>query len=193
MGEREGIYIPSGRKVYLENGVEAVSHRRKKQEKRKKPGNTAIHEAKHAGVAEKKKTGAVKRVSITPGPGYLGITEMNVMIAAAAAAPDADHMSGTGHDVRVIEMMGVSLSTARSEAKNIMAQSEDEIEEIAYQLEEKKDMSGGEVRQAMLDAKNRYEEVIFFRSPDGVEREIVRAVHEPRIIPHEIVSFVKAR
>lgn len=192
MREREGIVVPFRRKMILENGCEVISFERKRKELRKKPSNTAVHEAKHAGVAEKRKPGSVKMASIVPGPGYLGITEMHSMDAVAAAAPHAHGMSGTGFDVHIIGQMGADVHAAGAAARVIMSANEDETDEIAYALEEKKTMSGSEIRWAMQNIDLRNEVVVFIFSPEGKKEELIMAPREPIIIPTNIVSFPKA-
>jgi hypothetical protein len=159
MKER-GISIPIGRNAYLEDGTRVSAQLVQPEWAGVSLTSTEEHEVIHAVVSEKVLVGSVDEVSIVPGPGYLGYMRPNRMTAAAAIAPHALGMSGTGHDVMIVEHMGGS-SGAGSVARTIVRESSDEIKAVGLELKKKKTLTGGDVREAM-------------KSPDGAEQKITR-------------------
>lgn len=163
-------------------------HRRKPT-----PSETAYHEAEHSVVAEKNGT-FVKRATIVPGPGYGGLTEMTRPDPIAAAAPHAQGRSGTSYDVFIIGLMGVSVGSAASAAQSILRGNQEHVEAVASELEDKRTLSGEEIRQVMTDVEKGKEVVVFIRSPKGEEQRISeRSRHKaPVEIPKELVTLPKA-
>ncbi len=141
--------------------------------------NTSMHEALHAG----KSPSIVESVSIVPGPGYLGITKFSSFDSAAAAAPHAHGMDGTGWDEMLIEARGQSVGAADAEAKSKLARKGKHIEVLARYLQARKTISGNEVRQVM-DRVDRGEEVeITVTTPTGgSETRIEKGVREEVVI-----------
>jgi len=158
------------------------------------PSNTAIHESLHAVTAGEK----VKKVSIVPGLGYLGITELDSFDAAAAAAPHAFGMSGTGHDEVLVEYSGVSISSADSSAKSKLQGKERHVMSVAGYLENKKTITGNQVKRVM-DRVDKGENVfVKIEKPDGdedsytlngVKEEIIMVEDvEYQLIPEELAT-----
>ncbi len=136
-------------------------------------GDTAIHEAKHAVAAIHNGTD-VRSVTISPGPGYLGLTELSRPDAVAAAAPHATGCSGTGHDVHIVGAMGHDIDSVSSIARSIIANNYDQVEAVALHLEEKRTISGYDVLGAMhgvtKEKKTSEKATVFMKAPDGSER-----------------------
>lgn len=139
--------------------------------RRKVAGRIARHEIKHAIVDPEN----VESITIIPGPGYLGLTQLRSPDPVAALAPHATGEGGTGHDVMVASFMTDNVSSAENVAKGIVQNNTEEIEQAASLLEEKKTMTGNELKQAINSVRNK-EEVqkvtIFVKSPDGSERSV---------------------
>src|SRR5438309_2024694 len=85
----------------------------------KPKSETSIHETRH-GVAGIKNGSYVRRMSIIPGPGYLGITELDRFDAIAFMAPHAAGCDGTGHDVSVVAYMGHNPGVAAGAANALL-------------------------------------------------------------------------
>jgi len=83
------------------------------------PGSVANHEAKHIVAAITNGTG-VKKATIVPGEGCLGLTELTRPDAIAAAAPHATGCDGTGHDVFIIGLMGHDVNAVSNAAREII-------------------------------------------------------------------------
>lgn len=140
---------------------------------RRVAGRTARHEAKHAFPNPDN----VKTVTIIPGPGYFGLTELHIPDPVAALAPDATGEDGTGWDVRAaISITGGNIGPASNVAKSIVNENAEEVEEVASVLEEKKTISGYEVKQAIDNVRNKRKvgekATLFIKSPEGFEQRI---------------------
>jgi hypothetical protein len=159
--------------VSLENGVKVLARVIDDKPKRPNPGNTALHEAKHALIAEKRGN-TVKRVSIMPTADYNGVTELSRPDPVAAAGPHADGMSGTGWDVHIIRAMGTDEHTAGAAAKSILSGNEEEVYSIAQLLEERGAIGSGEVRSAMDEVHQPKREKVELRiiDPKGEEKTL---------------------
>jgi hypothetical protein len=120
------------------------------------PSNTAMHEAKHFVVGEKRGAGP-KMASIAPTTEFKGITIMSKYDAAAAAAAHADGMSGTSWDLHIIQASGDNVHAAVTTARSILSDSKEEVEEVAIELEEKKTISNSEGVSAMKRGKEKKE------------------------------------
>lgn len=143
------------------------------------PSDTATHEATHAVVARAHGTG-VKKASVIPGPGYLGITELSNFDAVAAIAPHAMGHDGTGWDVYITQAQGHGVDTAGSVARGYVHAEKEVITEVAAHLDNKGTLSGYEIDAIRNDVKqgesvtirrvdeNGREEVIKTRATDGI-------------------------
>lgn len=167
--------------------------------RRKVGGRTARHEAKHA----LPNPDNVKSVTIIPGPGYRGLTELYIPDPVAALAPHATGEDGTGQDVMVASFITNNVSAAENAARGIVNNNTEEIEEIASVLEEKKTITGNEVKKAIHNVRNRKEEVqlatVFIKSPDGsetihnldVRNGIVTLPPRERVVPSKYYELPK--
>jgi hypothetical protein len=163
MKEQSGYHLRPGHMMYTKDGFRLIAREKNPRNIRKKPGETAYHEAEHAVIEPHH----VKKVSIVPGPGYLGITEMTSMSAVVALGPKSRGRGGTGWDEHIAEQIGSS--GAESAARAILSGLEDEIEEVAYALEEKKTLSGSELIEVMRSVDEGRDYEVFVKTPDGKE------------------------
>lgn len=166
----ETLRAPTDGQEVRSNGfqvrVESLSKIKKRMASR-----VARHEAIHAVLAEVTGT-SVRSVTIRPGPGYLGLTELSSFNAIAVAGPEADGSDGTDYDMSII---GAGASSAVSAAKSTIPENEDIIDEVACDLDEKGNMNGGEVRDAMRRRRNEEGEfLIHLITPDGREHTIFK-------------------
>jgi ATP-dependent Zn protease len=176
MKER-GINIAIGRTTFLENGFRVIAQEQHPRRNKKKPGETAYHEAEHAVIEPHH----VKNVSIVPGTGYNGITEMTKMSATVALGPHSRGRKGTGWDRFIASQMGVNISAAESAARAILASKEHEVEEVAYALEERKTLSGTELMAVIRSVDEGRDITVFIKAPDGAERSITQKTSENTI------------
>ena len=69
-----------------------------------------------------------------------------------------------------------NVSSAENVARRLTNENPEEIEEVASVLEEKKTITGYEVKQAISSVRNRREErekaTVFIKSPEGLEQQI---------------------
>ena len=157
------------------------------------PGSTAVHEATHAVAAIANGT-SVKKATIIPGPGYLGMTELSRFDAIAAAAPHADGCSGTGHDMHIVAMMGHDKGSAASAALGVVGQNRQEISAVASLLEEKKTISGSDIDHTIREVsqkKNGQEKAtIHIKAPDGSEQTLqAEAQNSTIMLPGEWITL----
>lgn len=158
------------------------------------PGETAIHEAKHAVAAVVNGT-PVKEVTIIPGPGYLGLTELGRPDPIAAAAPYATGSKGGEYDVSVIPLMGGDVNSASSAGRSIIYGNPEAVEEVASVVEERKTITGYEVKQAMNRVGNKRKEgekaTVFIKNPDGREQRItdVNVKNGVVMVPGEWINY----
>lgn len=119
---------------------------------RQKAKGTARHETHHAIVDPNN----VKLVSIHPGPGYLGKTELYEFDEVAAAAPAEAGDSGIDWDEQLTtHIHKKDWNVSKSSAGARIAVIQEEIDEVSATLEEKGEMSGFEVKEAMARAGRR--------------------------------------
>ena len=148
-------------------------------------GNTAMHEAKHIVAAVHNGT-HVRRATISPGPGYLGLTELSRPDAVAAAAPHATGCSGTGHDVHIVGAMGHDLDSVSSIARSIIANNAEQVHAVASALEAKRTIGGYDVQEAMDGVRNKKKSsekaTLFVKAPDGREQVASVSVHNDKIM-----------
>jgi hypothetical protein len=189
MASPEGFSIGINETQYLANGVRVSSAG--KFEERERPGETALHEAEHAVVAEENGT-AVVSATIVPGEGYSGLTMLSKTDAVAAAAPHSNGRRGTSWDMQIVRRMG-SESAAIHAAQHILAGNKEKVDEVASILEKKKTIGRTEVRDAMdgVYKKEREAVTVWLRDPAGRERKLtdVRVVEGKLIIPGEWVTL----
>lgn len=158
--------IPVGQVTYREN-LRFETRERIPEWKKKIASTVAIHEAIHADVSEAVIFRSVDGASIIPGETYSGITYINRMSAVAAVAPHADGCDGTGHDLHIAELMGADISATAAVAKGIINTHRDEIQAIAVALDEKKTVSGDEIRSIIAEVKEGVEVDIFIYQHNG--------------------------
>ncbi|GEM_PF-3363308 len=194
----ETLSIPVTEKAkYFPDGTIVGVTAEKKEKKRTIPGGTAKHEAMHAVAAEENGT-SVSLATIVPGEGYLGLTVLSRPDAVAAAAPHAHGHSGTSHDMKIVEFMGVSPSAASNAARNIIGRNSHKVEAVASHLQDNKSLSGFEVRNTMSDAEEElrnpvYEAIVTVKNPLGEVRKFdrIEARNSTVMVPGEWVIFPK--
>ena len=115
-------------KWYSNNGFQISAKSKEQGQNRSKivAGRIARHEAKHAFPNPDN----VKTVTIIPGPGYFGLTELHIPDPVAALAPHATGEDGTGHDVVVASFMTNDVSSAENVARRLTNENPEEIEEV---------------------------------------------------------------
>jgi hypothetical protein len=134
--------------------------------------DTAHHEATHAVVGEKTGT-SVKIATITPGPGYGGLTELTGYNAIAAAAPHADGCDGTSYDMALVEQVSGSTSGAIDAAKATIASNREVIHGVASLLDEKGSANGTEIRDRIKRIEHGADIQIELITPDGEKKETI--------------------
>jgi len=143
------------------------------QKKRKPVNGTARHEAKHVIAALETGT-QVAKVTIIPGEGYLGLTELMAPNAIAALAPHATGESGTGWDVHIAERIGAH--GAESAARSIIENNMDQVDAVACALEDQNTLDSFGIRRAINEAKKPKEQfgILKLELPTGgkVEGEV---------------------
>jgi hypothetical protein len=156
------------------------------------PGETALHEAEHAVVAEDNGTAALS-ATIVAGEGYLGLTQLSRSDPVAAAAPHANGRDGTGWDMHIVRSHGNEHGSLHA-AKHILAGSKEKVFEVASVLQEKKTIGRSEIRSAMEGEYKRKREAVtvWLRDPKGNERKLTDLkVEKGRVmIPGEWVTIM---
>lgn len=147
------------------------------------PTSTAVHEIEHGLLAQSK----VKRISVVPGPGYAGITELTAYDEVAFAGPASQGRNGVEYDLSAIEYSGGNPESAKMAAAiRLSAIDEDVKTKIAAHLQAEKTLSGNQFRRAV----NRFTEgevvEIKVTNPDGIEETITQKGVKGEII---IVDF----
>lgn len=153
MRSPEAVRIPIQKKS-LPNGVRVNVVETKFQEIKKRiPGSTAIHEAKHIVAASV----PVIMATIIPSrrEGYNGLTQLAAFDPVAAVAPYATGSSGTGHDTFIVERMGYSVSSLAGTARRRINKNWDKVIAIADALEEKGTIGTQEIRRAMQEGSKK--------------------------------------
>lgn len=146
--ERLNVLSPI-RKIY-ENGTE-VEIVRTDASPRIEPGKVAKHEAAHVIAA-----GEIVFATIIQNGDALGTTQPVKMTAAAAAAAEALGYEGTGMDMFIVEhVLGVDPSTAKSAARSELSGQDEELEEVATLLQERKTIGQDDVEQARENVRKR--------------------------------------
>jgi hypothetical protein len=143
MERRGGIEVEIDKTSYL-NGLKIEAYHT--EDAFKGASDTALHEAKHV-VAGIDDGAMVEKVSVIPGPGYLGLTQFNRFTSAGAAAPHADGHSGTSWDVSIIEMSGESVMGASVRGRNSILRKAKHVRKIAQELDKRGTLHGPEVAQ----------------------------------------------
>lgn len=175
------IPVSVGKVTYLPDGSKVEAAER--FQRRKKGGNTAVHEAKHV-IAAKETGTRVKSVTIIPGPGYLGLTELAAFNSIAALAPDADGMEGTSHDVFIAASAGADLSASRSAAKAINIKKAEYIEAVSDALEENLTLNEPEIDKVMDEVdKGKIVDITTRRTDGEMEKSEVRAKNNIVMFP----------
>lgn len=142
------------------------------------PGSTSVHEAIHTVTAEVNGT-PVKSVTIVPGPGYSGLTELSSFDPVAAVAPHAYGCNGTSYDIFIAgQVLGHNVGSLGGVARNIIGNHTEEIWSITNALETNKTLSGYDVRRLMgevVDLKNKQKNPtaeLSISKPDGSQNKI---------------------
>jgi hypothetical protein len=132
-------------------GSNTVTAEEKKEVTTTVASSTARHEAKHAVIAIKRGR-KVKLATVIPGPGYLGMVELD--------APDAvTGESGGSHDLHVIEATGHSVAAASVEARDMVARHEESIAAAATLIEAHGSVTGDQITN-VIDLTERKRVVI---------------------------------
>ncbi len=160
-------------------------------ERRKKPDNTDIHEATHGYLARVRGVGVRNMENRGDGVNTLGSTETDRSDIVAAVGPEADGLSGTGHDLRIAAILG-NVESAKATAKSIINNSREEIYEVASALAEKGTMNGDEIDDAIENSrkKKKGEATLTIINPDGTERtKKVDLLEETVMVPGEWIQL----
>lgn len=139
--------------------------------KRRKPVNgTARHEAKHVVAALETGT-QVSKVTIIPGEGYLGLTELLAPNAIAALAPHETGESGTSWDVHIAERIGAH--GAASAARSIIENNMDKVDAVACALEDHNTLDSFGIKRAIEEAQKPKEQfgILRLELPTGQQIE----------------------
>jgi hypothetical protein len=139
-------------------GSNTVTAEEKKEVTTTVASSTARHEAKHAVIAIKRGR-KVKLATVIPGPGYLGMVELDAPDAVAAVAPHATGESGGSHDLHVIEATGHSVAAASVEARDMVARHEESIAAAATLIEAHGSVTGDQITN-VIDLTERKRVVI---------------------------------
>ncbi len=176
----ERIPVSINKTKYLEDGTKVTTVVQPPEKQRKKAGITAKHEATHA-VTAAINGRTVKKVTIIPGEGYLGLTELDKADPIAAAAPHANGFDGTGYDLFTIRASGHDVESVSSAARSITVNNSEEIHAVAVALEEKKTLDHHEVTKEISQARKKQDVTkvdIFIRNSEGEIRIIKNAKGE---------------
>lgn len=141
--------------------------------KKKATNSTAKHEAMHVVAAINNGT-SVESVTIIPGPGYSGLTELSRPDPVAALAPHANGADGTSFDVYIAGLMGHSPESLGGVARGIIGAHQEEVEAVAVALEEERTLGSGGINKAIEEYKvPKYDTAkISVQAPDGEQKEI---------------------
>lgn len=134
---------------------------------RKGPGSVAKHEAAHVVAA-----GEIVMATIIPSGNASGRTQPVKMTATAAAAAEARGHDGTGYDMYLTEhILGVDPGVAKSAARSALSGKEEELDEVATLLEERRTIGQSDVKEARKNVSNRRKGIfpaeIAIIAPDG--------------------------
>lgn len=155
MGRGPEISVPVDQTTQVGNcRVDIRSDRSLARQRRRRPGNTAIHEAIHAVVAKRNGTEVVKATNIA-GEGYLGLTQTVTPDAIAAIAPHAAGMSGAHHDRNIVRALGHDEGAVAGIALGVINSNKEEIDEVATTIEEKGTAHTPDINLAMQRGEER--------------------------------------
>lgn len=112
------------------------------------------HEAEHAVVAEKNKSGSVKGIKIFSEES--AVTELTEPDPIAAAT--SINRPGNSHDRRVISSLGFNENSVAGIANNMVYKYDKEIKKVAQKLKEKNSLSGNELRNIMEEVSEKKRE-----------------------------------
>jgi hypothetical protein len=189
----ERLDLSSGARAVKEHEGGVTIRVKKIEIIRPRPGSTAQHEAAHV-VA----SGKIKSATIIPSGNALGTTIPEVMTAAGAAAAAAMGHDGVGWDLFVTEqMLGVDEQTAKAKARQALSGKQEEMNEVAIILEERKTISQSDVEEARENVKRRRSGIF------PVEVEIsslrgkticfsVESINSQVQIKDDLIEFLKA-
>lgn len=126
---------------------------------------TSDHEACHVLAAQELGI-SVDEASNVPGPGYNGYTAIAHFDPIVAAAAEAMHCDGTGHDLWSIAKAGFDPAQAVSAARSLLSGRKDELSAIATAIHRGRTVSGAQMRahRARLDSDLVH---VRHRRPDG--------------------------
>lgn len=135
---------------------------------RLKFGRTAEHEAVHVVAARD-----IVSADNIPRGSALGTTRPVKLTAVAAAAPAALGHGGTGWDQFITEKyLGVNFETAKRAARSALSGKEEEIEEVATLIEERRVITQTDVNEARRNVRERRQGIF------PVELKVVRPCGE---------------
>lgn len=162
--ERLNILSPV-RKTYESGAV--VEAKRVDVTKRPEPGKVARHEAAHVIAA-----GEIVSATIIPSGNARGITQPVKMTAATAAAAEALGYDGTGWDMYLTKhILNTDPNVAKSAARAAMSGKDEEMQEVATLLEERKTIGQKDVEEAVRSVDNRRKGIhpveVQITSPEG--------------------------
>lgn len=145
------------------------------------PSSVAEHEAAHIVVA-----GEIDHATIIPSGNALGTTKPKRMTAAAAAAAEALGHDGTSWDMYLVEhVLGADPTQAKMEASMTLATREEERQEIATLLEERRTIGQSDVLEARENVRRRrggiYPVEITVTPFKGRSRRFVRESHYDQV------------
>jgi len=153
-----------GKQERLEDGHIFEAKLASKPLSRTTPSETALHEIEHGLL------GKVRKISVVPGPGYLGMTELASYDAVAFAGPASQGRDGVGHDLNVISHMGGNEDAAIMAARIRLASISDEVKEkVAGHLQAEGTLSGARFDEAVRRAKTGEVVDIIVTRPDGTK------------------------
>lgn len=140
------------------------------RERRRPVNGTARHEAKHVVAALETGT-QVSKVTIVPGEGYLGLTELLAPNAIAALAPHETGESGTSWDVHIAERIGAH--GAAQAARSIIENNMDKVDAVACALEDYNTLDSFGIKRAINDLKKPTEQfgILRLELPTGEKVE----------------------
>lgn len=128
------------------------------------PSDTANHEFEHAALAMNK----LIKVSVIPGPGYLGITEMDSYDEVAFLGPESRGRKGTGHDVSVVESQGGNVGAGKMQARINLAAINSEVQrKVAGHLQAEGTLTREGFKNAMRIAEQGTTVETTIITPDG--------------------------
>ena len=151
--------------------------------KKKSTNSTAKHEAMHVVAAINNGT-SVESVTIVPGPGYSGLTELSRPDPVAALAPHANGADGTSYDVYIAGLMGHSPESLGGVARGIIGAHQDEVEAVAVALEEERTLGNGGINRAIEEYKRpKFETAkVSIQNSEGGRVEISKAEVRDNIV-----------